>query len=152
MRPVVSVPVLSKTRCVAQASASMARPLVTMTPWRESAFTQAVRATGVASDSAQGQVTTRVDTATQRAFDGSIHHQASAPSAASSHDGDHEVARDPVGHEGPARLLRGGPFHLAADHVERGLAGGAVDAGGNGRGEVDAAGEDAYRPAAFGTG
>ena len=82
MRPVVSVPVLSKTRCVAEASASMARPLVTMTPRRDSAFTQAVSATGVASDRAQGHVTTSVETATHRAFEGSIHHHASAPRAA----------------------------------------------------------------------
>ena len=78
IRPKVNVPVLSKTKCVACASVSMACPRVTSTPRRASVPAAMVNATGVARESAHGQATTSTDTVTHSARDGSTIHQSTA--------------------------------------------------------------------------
>ena len=81
----VSVPVLSKTTVSTPASASSACKRRTSTPRRAIQPALASRAAGVASDRAQGQVTTRMETATISARAGSCgHHPAQAAPAASS--------------------------------------------------------------------
>ena len=81
----VSVPVLSNTTVSIVASDSRACRLRTRTPSRAKAPAAESMATGVAKDSAQGQVTISTATATIRACCGSLgHHHTSAASAASS--------------------------------------------------------------------
>ena len=82
--PSVSVPVLSKIRSLAPASDSIAWPRVTIRLCLAISPVATVSATGVASDSAHGQVTTSTDTAIHSARDGSICIHSSAAVAASS--------------------------------------------------------------------
>jgi len=78
----VRVPVLSKQIVSSAASASSASKRCTRTPRRTSAPAAASSADGAASESAQGQVTIRTETATQTARDGSMNDQATAAAAA----------------------------------------------------------------------
>ena len=71
----VSVPVLSNTMVSTWASASSPCRLRTSTPWRASVPAAVSMATGVASDSAHGQVTMSTATATISACPGSDGHQ-----------------------------------------------------------------------------
>ena len=71
----VNVPVLSKTISLIPLSASEKRLLLVRKPWLARADADDVIAVGVASDSAQGQVTTRTDSVTQNAMLGSITYQ-----------------------------------------------------------------------------
>ena len=81
----VSVPVLSKTRVSTPARASRPCRLRTSTPPRASVPAAVSMATGVASDSAQGQVTISTAAATISAWLGLAgHHQAAASAAAAS--------------------------------------------------------------------
>ena len=90
--PKVSVPVLSSTTRRARASASSASARVTSSPRRARAAVAAVIAVGVASDSAQGQVTTRTARVVSNARLGStsIHapatHAATSSTPATNHD------------------------------------------------------------------
>ena len=71
----MSVPVLSNITVSTAASASNASSRRTSTPRRASAPAADNMAAGVASDKAQGQVTTSTDTATISARCGSVCHQ-----------------------------------------------------------------------------
>jgi len=73
--PLVRVPVLSNTKSVAWARVSRAWPRVERRPTRVSRPRAAVRAAGVASDSAQGQETTSTETVIQKAFEASTTYQ-----------------------------------------------------------------------------
>ena len=70
----VSVPVLSNMTVSTLANASKASSLRTNTPRRAKAPAAASMAAGVASDKAQGQVTTNTATATISAWPGSCRH------------------------------------------------------------------------------
>ncbi|MNV55541.1 hypothetical protein D3C71_1477760 [compost metagenome] len=78
----VSVPVLSNTTVSTPASASSPCRLHTNTPWRASVPAAVNMATGVASDSAHGQVTMSTATATINAWPGSEGHQYTAANTA----------------------------------------------------------------------
>ena len=88
------MPVLSNTTVSTPASASTACRRRTRMPRRANAPALASMAAGVASDSAQGQVTTRMATATISACPGSRgHHQRQARPAAASTNSRKGVAR-----------------------------------------------------------
>jgi hypothetical protein len=119
--PTVNVPVLSKMKRSARASASIAWPRVTSTPRAASAPVATVNAAGVANDSAQGQLTTSTatkDPQRARSID-------PPPGQRRRHrqqqQGDDEATRNAVGHFHQARPFRRGALHQALDrgHARR---------------------------------
>ncbi len=80
--PDVNVPVLSKTIWVALDNTSMASPLVTRSCNCEKRLPAVANAAGVASASAQGQVTTSTDNVMTKARSGAARYQYAATKVA----------------------------------------------------------------------